>query len=32
MNTYKAPVRDMSFELFDVIKSEALYAKLGIEA
>jgi hypothetical protein len=32
MNTYKAPVRDMSFALFDVIQAEALYAKLGIEA
>jgi len=32
MNTYKAPVRDMSFALFDVIQAEALYAKLGIES
>ncbi|MBS3895634.1 acyl-CoA dehydrogenase C-terminal domain-containing protein [Silanimonas sp.] len=32
MNTYKAPVRDMSFALFDVIQAEALYAKLGIAA
>lgn len=32
MNTYKAPVRDMSFALFDVIQAEALYARLGIAA
>ena len=32
MNTYKAPVRDMSFALFDVLQAETLYAKLGIEA
>jgi hypothetical protein len=32
MNTYKAPVRDMSFALFDVLQVEALYEKLGIEA
>jgi alkylation response protein AidB-like acyl-CoA dehydrogenase len=32
MNTYKAPLRDMSFALFDVLEAEALYAKLGIEA
>ncbi|WP_334131405.1 acyl-CoA dehydrogenase C-terminal domain-containing protein [Silanimonas lenta] len=32
MNTYKAPLRDMRFALFDVIQAEALYARLGIEA
>ncbi|GIX24965.1 MAG: acyl-CoA dehydrogenase [Caldimonas sp.] len=32
MNTYKAPLRDMRFALFDVIQAEALYDRLGIEA
>jgi len=32
MNTYKAPLRDMSFALFDVIQAESLYARLGIDA
>jgi len=32
MNTYKAPVRDMSFALFDVLEANALYQRLGIDA
>jgi hypothetical protein len=30
MNAYTAPLRDMKFALFDVLESEALYARLGI--
>jgi alkylation response protein AidB-like acyl-CoA dehydrogenase len=30
MNTYTAPLRDMKFALFDVLKSEELYQQLGI--
>ncbi len=29
MNSYKAPLRDIRFALFDVIGAEALYARLG---
>jgi len=31
MSTYKAPLRDIRFALFDVIGAEQLYARLGIE-
>jgi hypothetical protein len=31
MNSYKAPLQDIRFALFDVIGAEALYARLGIE-
>jgi hypothetical protein len=30
MNTYKAPLQDMRFALFDVLQGEALFARLGI--
>jgi alkylation response protein AidB-like acyl-CoA dehydrogenase len=30
MNTYKAPVADIRFALFDVLKVDALYARLGM--
>jgi alkylation response protein AidB-like acyl-CoA dehydrogenase len=31
MNSYKAPVKDILFTLYDVLGAEALYARLGIE-
>src|SRR5690606_19878538 len=30
-NSYKAPVKDILFTLYDVLGAEALYARLGIE-
>ena len=29
MNTYKAPLADIRFALYDVLDSEALFARLG---
>lgn len=31
MNTYKAPLADIRFALFDVLESEALFARLGLD-
>ncbi len=32
MNSYRAPVREMKFALFDVLEAESLYRRLGFEA